>query len=156
MESNTVGTPVPGATTDAPLEANGTPLQRFTLNAFRIVVGFLFWGHGAQKLLGWFGGFGPDGGTAPLFSMMGLAGTLELVGGLLIVLGLLTRPVAFVLAGEMAVAYFTAHLPRDFWPWLNGGERAALFCFAYLLLFAHGGGRFSLDGLRRKGRGDQV
>lgn len=139
----------PGAT-NGPIQAYGTSLQRLTLNALRIVVGFLFWGHGAQKLLGW---FGREGGPVELMSLMGLAGVLEFFGGILIVFGLFTRPVAFILAGEMAVAYFMAHLPRDFWPWVNGGEAAAFFCFAFLFLFANGGGDFSLDGLSKKRRG---
>lgn len=125
--------------------------ETISLNALRVMGGFLFAQHGAQKLLGWFGGFGQGGGTAELFSLMGLAGGLELVGGLMILLGLFTRPVAFVLSGEMAVAYFVAHLPRGFWPIENGGEKAALFAFLFLFLAARGGGGYSLDGLL-KGR----
>lgn len=111
-----------------------------TLNALRIVTGILFWQHGAQKVLGWFGGNAAD----PL-TLFGLAGILEFFGGALIVLGLLTRPVAFILAGEMAVAYFRVHLPRGFWPVTNGGELAALYCFIFLLFAVHGGGSLSLD-----------
>lgn len=118
--------------------------QKFTYAAFRIVTGFLFFQHGAQKILGWFGGFG-DGGTAPLASMMGVAGILELAGGLLVSVGLYTRFVAFVLSGEMAVAYFMAHVPRGLWPIQNGGEKAAFYCFAFLLMVALGSGAFSLD-----------
>lgn len=116
-------------------------IAHFTLNALRIVTGFLFWQHGAQKLLGWF-----DGGVAEFPSLRWWAGILEFLGGILISLGVLTRPVAFVLAGEMAVAYFRAHLPRDFWPIMNGGELAALYCFIFLFLAANGGGSFSVDG----------
>lgn len=126
-------------------------ISHFTLNALRIVTGFLFWFHGAQKMLGWFG----DRAYPELFSQIWFAGTLEFAGGILIVLGLFTRPVAFILAGEMAVAYFTGHLPRDFWPIQNGGELAALYAFIYLFLAANGGGAFSLDGLiagRRRGK----
>ncbi len=83
--------------------------RSFAHNGFRIAVGLMFFVHGAQKLLGWFGGFGRDGGTVELMSRFGIAGTLELLGGLAIILGLFTRPVAFVLAGEMAVAYFWMH-----------------------------------------------
>ncbi len=126
--------------------------QTWSQNALRIVTGLLFMQHGAQKLFGWLGGMGGSGATAELFSQMGLAGVLEFFGGALIALGLFTRPVAFVLAGEMAVAYFQAHLPRGFFPILNGGEPAALFCFIYLFLAAHGGGSFSVDDVlqRRK------
>ena len=123
-------------------------VEDWTLSAFRVVAGFLFWQHGAQKLLGWFGGFGPEGGTAELFSLMGLAGVLEFVGGILIAVGLFTRPVAFVLAGQMAVAYFIAHAPRGFWPIENGGEKAAFYAFAFLYFAARGPGSISLDGVR--------
>jgi putative oxidoreductase len=85
------------------------------------------------------------GGTAELFSLMGLAGVLETFGGLLILLGLFTRPVAFVLAGEMAAAYFMAHAPNALWPIQNGGESAALFAFIFLFFSANGSGPFSLD-----------
>ncbi|MGH7504689.1 MAG: DoxX family protein [Longimicrobiales bacterium] len=120
----------------------------------RIVAGFTFWQHGAQKLLGWFGGFGPDGGTAELASRFGVAGVLEFFGGILIVLGLLTRPVAFILAGEMAVAYFTAHLPRGFWQMQNGGEPPTLYAFIFLFLAAAGAGALSLDRLLSSRRKD--
>lgn len=125
--------------------------HELTLNLMRIVFGLMFWQHGAQKLLGWMGGFGGEpGNTAQLFSMMGLAGVLEFFGGLLILLGLFTRPVAFILAGEMAVAYFTAHGFNAFWPLVNRGETAVLYCFAFLFMAAMGGGRFSLDGKFRQ------
>lgn len=121
------------------------------LNLLRLMTGFLFWQHGAQKLMGWAGGAGlGEQGLARLLSAYGIAGILEFFGGLAIVLGLFTRPVAFVLAGEMAVAYFWRHMPRDFWPILNGGEQAALFCFVFLYLFVRGGGDFSIDGLLRR------
>ncbi len=128
--------------------------ESLTLNALRIVAGFVFWQHGAQKLLGWFGGSQVDG----LFSMLGIAGVLEFFGGILIVVGLFTRPVAFVLAGEMAVAYFLAHvggaetLMGRISPLMNGGEPAVLFCFIFLLLTAFGPGRFSVDA-RMQSRG---
>ncbi|MGH7444151.1 MAG: DoxX family protein [Longimicrobiales bacterium] len=116
------------------------------LGLLRIVAGFVFWQHGAQKLFGWFGGQPVEA----MVSLMGLAGVLEFVGGLLIIIGLFTRPVAFILAGEMAVAYFTAHLPRGFWTVNNNGEPAVLLCFIFLLLVAAGAGAFSVDSLRRK------
>lgn len=118
--------------------------EEWTLSAFRAVTGFLFWQHGAQKLLGWFG----DSGPVELISLIGLAGALEFFGGILIVLGLFTRPVAFVLAGEMAVAYFYSHAPQGFWPIENRGELAALYSFAYLYIAVRGPGSISLDGVR--------
>lgn len=121
-----------------------TKFQDVTLSLLRIVGGFLFWQHGAQKLFGWFGG-----DTVELMSLMGLAGVLEFFGGVLIVLGLFTRPVAFVLSGEMATAYFMAHFPRAFMPIENGGEAAAFFCFLFLFLAAAGGGPYALDALMR-------
>jgi putative oxidoreductase len=87
-----------------------------------------------------------------MFSQFWIAGVLETFGGALIVLGLFTRPVAFLLAGEMAVAYFQAHAPRNFFPILNGGEPVVLFCFVYLYLFAVGAGPYSVDAMLRRGR----
>jgi putative oxidoreductase len=113
----------------------------------RIVTGLLFVQHGVQKLFGWLGGMGGSGATADLVSMMGVAGVLETFGGLLFALGLLTRPVAFVLSGLMASAYFIAHAPQSPWPILNGGELAALFSFVFLFFVVNGPGRFSLDSL---------
>ena len=129
--------------------ANSTTFQSITLTLLRVVAGLLYMQHGAQKLFGVLGGFGGEpGATAPLFSLMGLAGVLEFFGGLAIVVGLLTRPVAFVLAGEMATAYFVLqHLPQGFWPILNGGEPALLYLVIFLYLVAHGAGGLSLDAL---------
>lgn len=113
------------------------------LSSMRMVTAVLFMQHGAQKLFGV-----PSAQlTTPvdLFSLMGLAGVLEFFGGLFILLGLFTRPVAFLLAGEMAVAYFLAHAPKGFWPILNRGELAALYCFVFLYLAATGGGPWSGD-----------
>ncbi|MGH9816248.1 MAG: DoxX family protein [Candidatus Acidiferrales bacterium] len=122
-------------------------LQAVTLNLLRIVVGILFMPHGAQKL------FGALGGQAvPLASQFGVAGILELFGGLLILIGLFTRPVAFILAGEMAAAYFMVHAPQGFWPIVNQGELAVLYCFVFLYLFASGGGDYSIDGWLRRRR----
>jgi len=107
----------------------------------RIVAGLLFACHGAQKLFGVFGGVGgPPGATVPLFSLMGLAGCIEFVGGFLIALGILTSFAAFVASGEMAFAYFRQHFPRGFWPRQNGGELAVLNCFLFLYIAANGAG----------------
>lgn len=112
----------------------------------RIVAGLLFACHGAQKLFGFFGGVGgPPGVAVPLFSLMGLAGVIELVGGLLIALGLLTSYAAFISSGEMAAAYFMAHAPRGFWPIQNEGELSVLYCFLFLYIAARGTGRFGLS-----------
>jgi putative oxidoreductase len=102
--------------------------------------------HGGQKL---FGFPAPPPAEFALFSLMGLAGILEFFGGLLILLGLFTRPVAFLLSGQMAVAYFMAHAPEGFWPLLNHGELAVLYCFIFLYLSLAGGGPWSADHLLR-------
>ena len=118
------------------------------LSVLRIVAALSFITHGTQKLFGF-----PVAEPRPpveLFSLFGLAGMLETAGGLLLLFGLFTRPVAFLLAGEMAVAYFKAHLPRSFWPILNGGEPTVLFCFLFLYLAAAGGGEWALDRLRAR------
>jgi putative oxidoreductase len=111
----------------------------------RIVAGFLFTCHGAQKLFGVLGGVGPTGGTAPLFSLMGLAGVIEVFGGLCIMLGWLTGFVAFIASGMMAAAYFMAHHPKSFWPIQNNGELAALYCFVFLYIAGVGSGVWSID-----------
>ena len=111
----------------------------------RIGAGLLFFMHGAPKLFGWFGGMGPDGGTAPLFSLMGLAGVLEVFGGLAIALGVLTRPVAILLAVEMLIAYFYAHAPRGLIPYANGGEVALLYGLVWIYLAGNGAGPASVD-----------
>ena len=105
----------------------------------RIVAGLLFAQHGVQKLFGLLGGT-----QQPLMSQMGLAGIIEAFGGLAIALGLFTSPVAFVASGQMAVAYFQAHLPRGFWPIQNGGELAVLNCFLFLYIASRGSGKWSL------------
>ncbi len=116
----------------------------------RIGAGLLFMQHGAQKLFGAFGGFGAPGQHAALASQFGLAGVLEFFGGLLIVVGFLTRPVAFLLAGEMFVAYLQAHAPHGFWPIENHGELPLLFCLVWLTLLARGAGSLSIDAALRK------
>ena len=111
---------------------------------FRIMAGFTFWLHGLQKFV-FFGGL--DGFKPPLASMLGAAGVIETIGGAMIILGLFTRPVAFLLSGEMAVGYFRTHAPRGFWPINNGGELAVFYCFFYLWLSSCGAGPWSLDRL---------
>jgi putative oxidoreductase len=113
-----------------------------TLSVLRIVAAFLFMSHGLQKILD----FPVARAVAtPLWSLSGVAGLMELVGGALLLIGLFTRPVAFLLAGEMAFAYFIAHAPHGFWPLLNRGELAALYTFVFLYLAAAGGGPWSVD-----------
>ena len=119
------------------------------LGIMRIIIGFLFLQHGTAKLLGFPHIAMFDG--LQLVSLLGLAGILELVGGSLILLGLLTRPVAFILSGEMAVAYFMAHAPHGFLPILNQGELAVVYSFVFLYLSVAGGGAYSLDAMRKKG-----
>jgi putative oxidoreductase len=118
------------------------------LGILRIIIGFLYLQHGAAKLLGtphiaMFDGI-------QLFSLLGLAGVLELAGGLLILVGLFTRPVAFILSGEMAVAYFMAHAPHGPLPILNQGELAVVYCFVFLYFSVAGAGAFSIDAMRNK------
>lgn len=112
------------------------------LNALRVVAGFLFMQHGLQKVFGLLGREQVEN----FMSLQGAAGILELAGGALVMLGLFTRPVAFLLSGQMAVAYFMAHAPNGFWPVVNRGELAAFYCFVWLFFSASGAGRFSLDG----------
>lgn len=116
----------------------------------RIVAGFMFLLHGTSKIFAFPAVMPPNGGTVALVSQLGAAGLLETIGGALMFFGLFTRPVAFVLAGEMAVAYFQFHFPNGFWPTINRGEAAALYCFLWLYFSAAGAGPWSLDALRRK------
>jgi putative oxidoreductase len=118
------------------------------LSVLRIVAAFLFIAHGAQKLFGFL--MPPGRPTPTLLSMGGIAGMLEFFGGLLLIIGLFTRPVAFIMSGLMAVAYFMAHAPRGFWPLQNAGELAALYSFLFLFLSVAGGGAWSIDRLWRK------
>jgi putative oxidoreductase len=117
------------------------------LGLLRIVTGLLFMEHGAQKLIG----FPPsDHGSPELVSLLGVAGILELVGGFFVLIGLFTRPIAFLLSGEMAVAYWMVHAPKSIYPALNGGDAAILYCFIFLYLAVAGPGAFSVDGTRPK------
>lgn len=115
--------------------------EEATAALLRIVTGLMFMQHGAQKLFGWLKAPDAPPGTAELMSQIGLAGVLEFFGGLMIVLGLFTRPTAFVLSGLMAVAYFMAHAPSSPFPVLNKGELAVLYCFVFFYFAARGGGR---------------
>jgi putative oxidoreductase len=123
--------------------------RRQAIAVVRIVAGLLFWQHGLEKLFG-FAGARPE---PTLWAVRGVGGILETIGGPLIALGLFTRPTAFILSGEMAVAYFRSWAPRGFFPIANGGEEATLFCYLYLWLWTAGPGAWSLDGLLQSRRG---
>jgi len=129
------------------MQAFFTAWQPRVLSILRIVTAFMFMQHGAQKIFSF-----PAAARSEfdLFSLIGVAGVLELFGGALLLIGLLTRPVAFVLSGLMAVAYFMVHAPQDFWPLNNGGELAALFSFVFLYIWVAGGGSWSVDNLLKR------
>jgi putative oxidoreductase len=133
------------------IQVNGKLVQPAYL-LLRVVSGLLFLQAGGMKMLDWFGGIPAEhGGHPAAWSQIWIGGAMELYGGLLVMLGLFTRPVAFLLAGEMAVAYWQFHFePELFWPIQNHGEPAVLLCFVFLLVAAHGGGPWSLDALRRR------
>lgn len=118
----------------------------YALAALRISTALIFMLHGSQKLLGF--PAAPASGVPPLLSLFGIGGVLELFGGLLVLLGLFTRPVAFLLSGQMAVAYWMMHAPRSLYPLLNGGDAAILYCFVFLLFVFTGPGAFALDRAR--------
>jgi putative oxidoreductase len=113
------------------------------LSILRIVAALLFLEHGMQKFFGF--PSAPANGFPAVLSLIWWQGLIELVGGILLVLGLFTRPVAFILAGDMAVAYWMAHGPKSFFPVLNGGDAAILYCFVFLYIAAAGGGAWSVD-----------
>ncbi|MEP6783526.1 MAG: DoxX family protein [Acidobacteriota bacterium] len=119
-------------------------LSPFVYALLRIVAGFAFAQHGAQKIFGVLGAHT----AVPLLSQFGLAGIIEFVGGILIAIGLFTSPVAFIASGEMAWAYFQQHAPHGSWPIQNGGEPAVLYCFIFLYFAAVGSGKFSIDSIR--------
>ena len=118
----------------------------YALAVLRIVTALIFMEHGTQKLFGF--PAPPKSGLPPAFSLFWIGAIMEFGGCILILLGFLTRPVAFLLAGEMAVAYWAFHAPRDFYPALNGGDAAILYCFVFLLLVVTGPGAWSIDGAR--------
>ena len=126
----------------------------YLLSILRIIAAFLFMQVGTAKILAFPAAVMPGGGTAPLGSLPGVAGLLETVGGALMLLGLFTRPVAFILSGEMMFAYFLGHAGNGFWPILNGGTDAAFYCFLWLYISSAGPGPWSVDALlgRRAGR----
>lgn len=120
----------------------------YALGLLRIVAALIFFEHGTQKLFGF--PERPGGGAGPAFlSMSWIAGVLEVVGGAMLIIGFHVRPVAFVLSGLMAAAYWIAHAPRSIYPLLNGGDAAILYCFIFLYLVFAGGGAFALDNRRR-------
>ena len=124
----------------------------YLLSVLRIVSAFLFIQFGTAKVFGFPAPIMPGGGTAPVGSLAWIAGSLETYGGLLLLIGLFTRPVAFLLSGEMACAYFIGHAPNGFWPVLNQGHPAIQFCFLFLYLSAAGAGPWSLDAVRNRAR----
>ena len=126
---------------------------KITYFLLRVVSGFLFIQSGGLILFGWFGGIPGQAGHPPLLSETGIGGVLEFFGGIAIMLGLFTRPVAFILSGMMAVAYWQFHAPNGAWPLQNQGMPAVLFCFIFLYMAARGGGDWSLDALIRRKRG---
>lgn len=127
-----------------------TSLRPYLLSLLRMVAGFTFGLHGIALLFGMFGGTNDHGAKAVLFTLLWWAGLLELIGSFLIVIGLFTRLVAIILCGEMAVAYFTVHLPRNPFPIQNGGELAVLYCFIFLYLSVAGAGPISADRVLRR------
>ena len=127
--------------------------KEVTFVLLRVVAGLLFLQAGGMKLFDWFGGIPAQfGGHPKLLSQAWIAGVLEFYGGAAVLLGLFTRPIAFVLSGEMAVAYFQFHQPQGVWPIQNHGEAAALLCFIFLFLAAHGAGGWSVDAFVRRRR----
>ena len=135
---------------DSSLVARWQSRAPYLLSILRVVAAFLFTQVGTAKLVAFPAAIMPGGGTAPITSLPGIAGIIESIGGPLLLFGLFTRPVAFLLSGEMAFAYFIGHAPHGFWPVLNLGAPAVFYCFLFLYLSAAGAGPWSLDAMRRK------
>jgi putative oxidoreductase len=130
----------------------GSSFENVALTALRVGAGLAYFSHGGQKIFGWFGGMGPNGGGVELMSRFGAAGMIEVVLGALIVVGLFTRAAAFVASGEMAVTYFWMHAGQSgeiFW-WTNRGELPMVYAFVFLYFAARGAGPYSLDGMIAK------
>jgi putative oxidoreductase len=136
-----------------PLTERWSSWTPFVLSLLRIIAAFLFVQYGTTKLFAFPGAVMPDGSTVPVASLGGIAGVLEAVGGAFLLVGLFTRPVAFLLSGLMAVAYFHGHAGQGFWPVLNGGSPAVIFCFVWLYISTAGAGPWSLDALRGRKAG---
>ena len=131
----------------------GTKCSSFSpqlLSALRIVAAFMFMLSGTSKLFAFPAGMPPDGGTAAFMTQVWIGGVLEAFGGGMILIGLFTRPIAFILSGMMAVAYFQFHAPGGFWPTVNGGVAAVIYCFVWLYFSAAGAGPWSVDAKRGK------
>ena len=133
----------------APVVSRWIALAPYLLSLLRIVAALMFMQAGTVKLFGWPMAM-PGGGSPPLMSQVGIGALLEFVGGALLLVGLFTRPVAFILSGEMAVAYFQFHQPNGFWPVVNQGQPAVLYCFIWLYISARGAGPWSLDAMLRR------
>jgi putative oxidoreductase len=134
------------------MSINRSDLVKVTVTLLRVVAGTMFMQSGGMILFGWFGGPPGGGGSPPQFSQIWFAGVMEFAGGCLMILGLLTRPVAFLLSGLMAVAYWQVHAPKGMWPAENHGEPAVLYCFIFLFFAAYGAGAWSADALIFKKR----
>lgn len=135
---------------------NGNRAVQATYFLLRVMAGLLFCQAGSLILFGWFGGMPGQTGPPAAFSQIWIGGVLEFFGGIAVALGLFTRPVAFVLSGEMAVAYWQFHAPQAAWPIQNQGMPAVLFCFIFLYMAARGGGDWSLDAVLRRRRGEDT
>jgi putative oxidoreductase len=135
------------------MKATLSTVEPFARSIMRVVIGFTFSCHGSAKLFGILGGMNGHGARASVFTLMWAAGLIETIGGILILAGLFTNVVAFILCGEMAVAYFTVHAPHGHWPLQNGGELAVIYCFVFFYLLFAGAGPLSFDSaFRRKQR----
>lgn len=139
-----------GKTSTGDLAARWSDFAPYLLSILRIIAAAFFVLYGTTKLFGWPAPVMPDGGTAPLTSLAGVAAVIELVGGAFLLVGWHSRLVAFILSGEMAVAYFYGHAGQGFWPVLNGGVDAVLYCFLWLYVSAAGPGPWSIDARRRR------